>query len=164
MLARRSPSRCSRASSNGSARSNSASTPGWAPEVALRRAPWRRPALLTRPFLPISCGDNRSRGGFSMRLRTIAVAVATTGMMVGPAFAHGVLGSAAGAKAECTISGTAADDVLNGNTRDDVLCGTAGQDTINAGEGNDIIRGAQGDDNQNAYGVGGEDGSDIVRG
>jgi hypothetical protein len=56
-----------------------------------------------------------------MRFRTIAVALATTGMIVGPAIVHGVLGSAAGAKAECTISGTAADDDLNGTTRDDVI-------------------------------------------
>src|SRR4051794_36658110 len=51
-----------------------------------------------------------------MRFRSIFVSVATVGLMVGPAFAHGVLSNVAGAKAECTITGTAADDGLNGTT------------------------------------------------
>jgi hemolysin type calcium-binding protein len=74
------------------------------------------------------------------------VSVATVGLMVGPAFAHGVFSSIAGARAECTISGTAADDNLNGTTRDDVICAKAGSDDVNALEGNDTIRGGQGDD------------------
>ena len=94
-----------------------------------------------------------------MRFRTIAVAVATTAMMVGPAFVHGALSSVAGAKKECTITGTAADDDLNGTTRDDVICTKAGQDFAAGGEGNDIIRGGQGDDE-----LEGEDGSDVVKG
>jgi Ca2+-binding RTX toxin-like protein len=94
-----------------------------------------------------------------MRFRTIAVAVATTAMMVGPAFVHGALSSVAGAKKECTITGTAADDDLTGTTRDDVICTKAGQDFAAGGEGNDILRGGQGDDE-----LEGEDGSDIVKG
>ena len=94
-----------------------------------------------------------------MRIRTIAVAVATTAMMVGPAFAHGVLGSVAGAGKDCTITGTAADDNLNGTTRDDVICTKAGQDFASGGEGNDVIRGGQGDDE-----LEGEDGNDTVKG
>ncbi|MFL5768418.1 MAG: calcium-binding protein [Actinomycetota bacterium] len=95
-----------------------------------------------------------------MRFRTIAVAVATTAMMVGPAFVHGALSSVAGAKKECTITGTAADDDLTGTTRDDVICTKAGADSASGGEGNDIIRGGQGDDNA----LEGEDGSDVVKG
>jgi len=95
-----------------------------------------------------------------MRLRAIVVSVATAGLMVGPAFAHGVLSSVAGAKKDCTISGTAADDSLNGTTRDDVICGKAGQDEISGLEGNDIIRGGQGDDEE----LEGDEGSDIVKG
>ena len=94
-----------------------------------------------------------------MRFRTIAVAVATTAMMVGPAFVHGALSSVAGAKKECTITGTAADDDLTGTTRDDVICTKAGQDFAQGGEGNDILRGGQGDDE-----LEGEDGSDVVKG
>ncbi len=94
-----------------------------------------------------------------MRFRTIAVAVATTAMMVGPAFVHGALSSVAGAKKECTITGTAADDDLTGTTRDDVICTKAGQDFAEGGEGNDILRGGQGDDE-----LEGQDGSDVVKG
>jgi Ca2+-binding RTX toxin-like protein len=79
-------------------------------------------------------------------LRGVIVSVATVGLMVGPPFAHGVFSSVAGAKAECTITGTAADDNLNGTTRDDVICAKAGQDNVNGEEGNDVIRGGQGDD------------------
>jgi Ca2+-binding RTX toxin-like protein len=92
-------------------------------------------------------------------MRSIVVALATTGMMVGPALVHGVLGATAGAKAECTITGTAADDNLNGTTRDDVICTRAGSDYADGLEGNDIIRGGQGDDT-----LEGHDGSDIVKG
>jgi Ca2+-binding RTX toxin-like protein len=81
-----------------------------------------------------------------MRIRAIFVSVATAGLMVGPAFAHGIMSSIAGAKAECTITGTAANDDLNGTTRDDVICLKAGQDEADGLEGNDIIRGGQGDD------------------
>ena len=94
-----------------------------------------------------------------MRLRTIFVTVGTVGLMVGPAFAHGLWGSVAGARVECTITGTAADDVLNGTTRDDVICGRAGRDTLDGEEGNDILRLGQGDDQGE-----GDDGSDVVRG
>jgi Ca2+-binding RTX toxin-like protein len=66
--------------------------------------------------------------------------------MVGPAFAHGVMSSVAGARAECTITGTAANDNINGTTRDDVICAKAGEDAVNGREGNDVIRGGQGDD------------------
>jgi hypothetical protein len=79
-----------------------------------------------------------------MRLRGIIVSVATVGLMVGPAFAHGVLGSVAGAKKDCTISGTAADDVITGTTRDDVICTKAGSDEAGGLEGNDVIRGGRG--------------------
>ena len=61
-----------------------------------------------------------------MRARSIFVSVATVGLMVGPAFAQGM---SAGARVECTISGTAANDELNGTTRDDVICGKAGRDS-----------------------------------
>src|SRR6266571_7883157 len=57
-----------------------------------------------------------------MRLRAIFVSVATAGLMVGPAFAHGILNSVAGAAKDCTIVGTAADDSLSGTTRADVIC------------------------------------------
>jgi len=85
--------------------------------------------------------------------------MATLGLMVGPAFAHGVLGSAAGAKAECTITGTASDDTINGTTKDDVICTKAWRDSADGLEGNDIIRLGQGDDE--AFGG---DGSDILKG
>ena len=81
-----------------------------------------------------------------MRIRAIFASVATAGLMIGPAFAHGIITSVAGARAECTITGTAADDDLNGTTRDDVICLRAGQDEADGLEGNDIIRGGQGDD------------------
>src|SRR3954468_15749513 len=81
-----------------------------------------------------------------MRLRSLFVSVATVGLMVGPAFVHGVMGSVAGAAKDCTISGTAADDDLTGTTRADVICTRAGSDSANGLEGNDVIRGGQGDD------------------
>lgn len=100
-----------------------------------------------------------------MRLRSIFVSVATLGLMVGPAFAHGMISSVAGAKAECTITGTAADDDLTGTTRDDVICSKAGSDSVDALEGNDIVRGGQGDDNSGSFdGLCGGDGSDVVKG
>ena len=111
-----------------------------------------------------------------MRLRTIFVSIATVGLMAGPAFAHGVLSSVAGAAKECTITGTAADDAINGTTRADVICLKAGQDVANGNEGNDTIKGGQGDDyndgnpNPNVPPVGtfdglrGGDGSDVVKG
>ena len=92
-----------------------------------------------------------------MRIRSIFVSVATVGLMVGPAFAHGVLSSVAGAKAECTIIGTAADDGLNGTTRADVICSKAGRDDVQALEGNDVVRLGQGDDQGE-----GDDGSDTL--
>jgi len=81
-----------------------------------------------------------------VRLRSLFVSVATLGLMVGPAFAHGLLSSVAGARTECTITGTAADDTLTGTTRDDVICSKAGSDSVDGEEGNDIIRAGQGDD------------------
>jgi len=94
-----------------------------------------------------------------MRIRSIFVSAATLCLMVGPAFAHGLLGAAAGARAECTITGTAAGDDITGTTRDDVICTKAGRDTADGLEGNDVIRLGQGDDE----GFGG-DGSDVVKG
>ncbi len=94
-----------------------------------------------------------------MRLRGIFVSVATVGLMLGPAFAHGVVNSVAGAAKECTIVGTAANDGLNGTTRADVICSKAGLDDVQAFEGNDVLRLGQGDDQGE-----GDDGSDIVRG
>ena len=41
-----------------------------------------------------------------MRIRAIFASVATAGLMIGPAFAHGIITSVAGARAECTITGT----------------------------------------------------------
>jgi Ca2+-binding RTX toxin-like protein len=81
-----------------------------------------------------------------MRLRAVAVSVATASLVAAPAFVHGIVSSVAGAKAECTITGTAADDDINGTTRDDVICLKAGADEADGMEGNDIIRGGQGDD------------------
>ncbi|MFL5768395.1 MAG: hypothetical protein ACJ758_11210, partial [Actinomycetota bacterium] len=81
-----------------------------------------------------------------MRVRAVFVSVATAALLAGPAFAHGVVSSVAGAKADCTITGTAADDDINGTTRDDVICLKAGADEADGMEGNDIIRGGQGDD------------------
>jgi Ca2+-binding RTX toxin-like protein len=94
-----------------------------------------------------------------MKTRGILVAVATLGLFASPALANGVLGATAGAKAECTITGTAANDDINGTTRDDVICTKAGRDTADGQEGNDVIRLGQGDDE----GFGG-DGSDVVKG
>jgi Ca2+-binding RTX toxin-like protein len=81
-----------------------------------------------------------------MRIRAVFVSFATAALLAGPAFAHGIVSSVAGAKAECTITGTAADDNINGTTRDDVICLKAGADEADGMEGNDIIRGGQGDD------------------
>lgn len=80
--------------------------------------------------------------------------------MVGPAFLHGSIGSIAGAKAECTITGTAADDELVGTTRDDVICTRAGADEAGGLEGNDVLRMGQGDDSFAT----GDEGSDVVKG
>jgi Ca2+-binding RTX toxin-like protein len=94
-----------------------------------------------------------------MRLRAIVVSVATTGLMVGPTFVHGILANVVNAGPSCTITGTAAGDTLVGTTKDDVICTKAGSD-IGAGlEGNDVIRLGQGDDT--GYG---DDGSDVVKG
>jgi Ca2+-binding RTX toxin-like protein len=81
-----------------------------------------------------------------MRTRAVLISAVTVAMVGGPAFVHGALGSVAGAKKECTITGTAADDDINGTTRDDVICLKAGEDEADGLEGNDIIRGGQGDD------------------
>jgi len=94
-----------------------------------------------------------------VKLRSIFVSVATIGMMVGPALAHGVLNSVVNAGPNCTITGTAADDSLTGTTKDDVICTKAGSDEANGLEGNDVIRGGQGDDE-----LCGNDGSDTVKG
>src|SRR3954447_14258252 len=104
-----------------------------------------------------SGGRDRRLG---VRLRSIFVSVATVGLMVGPAFVHGVMGSAAGAAKDCTISGTAADDELTGTTRADVICTRAGSDEAGGLEGNDVIRGGQGDDTF----LTGDEGNDVVRG
>jgi Ca2+-binding RTX toxin-like protein len=95
-----------------------------------------------------------------MRLRSIFVSVATVGLMVGPAFVHGVMGSVAGAAKDCTISGTAADDELVGTTRSDVICTKPWSDEAGGREGNVVIRGGQGDDGF----LSGDDGSDVVKG
>ena len=95
-----------------------------------------------------------------MRFRSIVISTATVALMVGPALAHGALGSIAGAAKDCTIVGTAADDVLTGTTRDDVICTKAGGDEAGGLEGNDVIRGGQGNDNY----LTGDEGNDIVRG
>jgi Ca2+-binding RTX toxin-like protein len=98
--------------------------------------------------------------------------------MVGPAFAHGIMNSVAGAAKECTISGTAANDSINGTTRDDVICLKAGSDLANGNEGNDVIKGGQGDDYNDTNpnnstpvgpppgfdGLRGNEGSDTVKG
>jgi Ca2+-binding RTX toxin-like protein len=81
-----------------------------------------------------------------MRFRAVVVSAATAALVAAPAFAHGLVSSVAGARTECTITGTAADDDLNGTTRDDVICLKAGSDEADGMEGNDVIRGGQGDD------------------
>ncbi|MFL5768264.1 MAG: hypothetical protein ACJ758_10535 [Actinomycetota bacterium] len=81
-----------------------------------------------------------------MRFRAVVVSAATAALVAAPAFVHGVVSSVAGARNECTITGTAADDDINGTTRDDVICLKAGSDEADGMEGNDIIRGGQGDD------------------
>jgi Ca2+-binding RTX toxin-like protein len=92
--------------------------------------------------------------------RKLLVVLTSVGtMLVGPAIA-GSFVSTAGARVECTITGTAADDVLAGTTRDDVICGKAGADDLTGGEGNDLIRGGTGDDES----LDGEDGSDVLKG
>jgi RTX calcium-binding nonapeptide repeat (4 copies) len=94
-----------------------------------------------------------------MRTRSIFVSVVATALLVTPAFATSMLGSTAGAKGDCTITGTAARDILRGTTREDVVCTRAGSD-IGAGMGgNDVVKGGQGDDI-----VEGDEGSDIVKG
>jgi len=124
-----------------------------------------------------------------MRARGIFVSIATAGLMVGPAFAHGLLSSVVDAGPSCTITGTAANDQINGTTKDDVICGKAGSDDINGLEGNDVIRGGQGDDGtgqpvcaapirrsgrvpacdtvmhiSSFFGLQGGDGSDVIKG
>jgi Ca2+-binding RTX toxin-like protein len=113
-----------------------------------------------------------------MRVRAIFVSMATAGLMAGPAFVHGVVSSVAGARAECTITGTAANDDINGTTQADVICLKAGADAANGQEGNDVIRGGQGDDGGGPsrgpiqrsivrggfFGLNGNDGSDVIRG
>jgi len=113
-----------------------------------------------------------------MRLRAIFVTVATAGLMAGPSFVHGVVSSVAGARDECTITGTAANDQINGTTQADVICLKAGADAANGLEGNDVIRGGQGDDGGGPFtgpmrrtivrgglaGLNGNDGSDTIRG
>jgi len=94
-----------------------------------------------------------------MKIRGILISIATLGLLAAPALGNGVLGATAGAKAECTITGTAANDDINGTTRDDVICTKAGQDSADGQEGNDIIRLGQGDDE----GFGG-DGWDVLKG
>jgi Ca2+-binding RTX toxin-like protein len=81
-----------------------------------------------------------------MRFRAVVVSVATASLIAAPALVHGLVTSVAGARTECTITGTAADDDINGTTRDDVICLKAGADEADGMEGNDIIRGGQGDD------------------
>jgi Ca2+-binding RTX toxin-like protein len=119
-------------------------------------------------------------GEGSMRLRGMLVTLAAAVLVGGAALLHGVIGSVAGARAECTITDTAANDTLNGTTRDDVICAKAGSDTVNGLEGNDVIRGGQGDDGGGAQpgpqpsptngpaifsnGLSGGDGSDVVKG
>lgn len=95
-----------------------------------------------------------------MKSRSIAVTFTTAAMLVGPALAHGVLGAAAGAKAECTIVGTAADDYLHGTSRDDVICTRAGNDSETWGmEGKDILRLGTGNDTGD-----GDEGNDVLKG
>ena len=94
-----------------------------------------------------------------MRIRGLFISLTAAGLLVGPAFAHGMLGAVAGAAKDCTITGTAADDSLVGTTRGDVICSKAGSDSVAGREGNDIIRLGQGDDSASA-----DDGSDVVRG
>jgi Ca2+-binding RTX toxin-like protein len=118
--------------------------------------------------------------------RAISICIATAALMVAPAFASGITGNIAGARTECTITGTAANDTLFGTTRDDVICAKAGQDSVDAEEGNDVIRGGQGDDGGGCpiagpivrqtrcdgpivrdsitEGLNGGDGSDVVKG
>jgi Ca2+-binding RTX toxin-like protein len=95
-----------------------------------------------------------------LKLRGIFVSVATVGLMVGPAFGHGMISSVARAAKDCTITGTAADDSLVGTTRADVICAKAGEDEAGGLEGNDILRMGQGDDDFSS----GDDGSDVVKG
>jgi Ca2+-binding RTX toxin-like protein len=111
-----------------------------------------------------------------MRLRGMVVTLMAAGLVGGAALPHGVYGNVAGARTECTITGTAADDTLNGTTRDDVICAKAGSDTVNGLEGNDVIRGGQRDDGGGAQpgptngpaifsnGLSGGDGSDTIKG
>src|SRR3954468_11135061 len=126
-----------------------------------------------------------------MRFRAIFVTATAACLMAAPAFANSITGSVAGARTECTITGTAADDTLAGTTRDDVICGKAGSDSVDALEGNDVGRGGQGDDgtgcsrkpgpiirgcfgsirrgvvtrgNFITFGLNGGDGSDVVKG
>jgi Ca2+-binding RTX toxin-like protein len=117
-----------------------------------------------------------------MRLRGIFITAAAIGLVAAAAFVYSVTGNVAGARLECTITGTAANDTLNGTTRDDVICAKAGSDTVNGLEGDDVIRGGQGDDGGGAQpgpqpsgsptpgpaifsnGLSGGDGSDVIKG
>src|SRR4051794_17263173 len=125
-----------------------------------------------------------------MRTRAFFISITTFGLMVGPAFGHGLLSSVAGARTECTITGSAADDTLTGTTRDDVISAKAGEDSVDGLEGNDTVRGGQGDDGGGQapcpyisgapvqrlctaglvrgpsvfFGLNGGDGSDVVKG
>jgi Ca2+-binding RTX toxin-like protein len=94
-----------------------------------------------------------------MRIRGLFICMTAAGLLATPALAHGMLGAAAGAAKDCTITGTAANDDLVGTTKDDVICSKAGTDDIAGREGNDVLRAGQGDDFVSA-----DDGSDVVRG
>jgi Ca2+-binding RTX toxin-like protein len=119
------------------------------------------------------------------RAREVLIVAATLGMIAVPTFLHGLFSGVAGARVECTITGTAADDQLNGTTRDDVICARAGSDSVDGLEGNDVIRGGQGDDGGgqppgpqptpgpmrgpvvhlfDTFGLEGGDGSDTIKG
>src|SRR3954464_195462 len=113
-----------------------------------------------------------------MRPRMLFVSIATAGLIAGPAFLHGRLSSAAGARAECTITATAANDQINGTTQDDVICLKAGSDAANGLEGNAVIGGGRGDEGVGPvagpmrrtivrggfFGLNGNGGSDVIRG
>jgi len=128
-----------------------------------------------------------------MKLRALFVTATAACLMAAPAFASGITGGVAGARTECTITGTAAEDHLFGSTRDDVICAKAGSDSVDALEGNDVVRGGQGDDGNGCaparsgilrgcvnttpirrgtisrgslltFGLNGGDGSDVVKG
>ena len=87
----------------------------------------------------------------------LAVSLATSPFLVGPASAVAVVPTCLGS--EATIVGTNNADVIEGTTGDDVIWGGGGTDTIRARGGNDLVCGGGARDI-----IKGENGDDVIDG